>query len=131
MAKDFTYRGKTLDELKKMSITELKSLLPSRARRNINRGFNEGQKIFLKKIEKAISGQLKKPVKTHCRDMIVFPNMVGLLLLVYNGKSYEKVMIDPDMVGHYLGEFSHTRKRVQHNAPGIGATKSTSSVSVK
>jgi len=40
-------------------------------------------------------------------------------------------MIEPEMIGHYLGEFAGTRKGVSHSAPGIGATRSSAALSVK
>ena len=63
--------------------------------------------------------------------MIIFPEMVGLTIGVYNGKEYLNIEIKPEMIGHYLGEFSLTRKHVQHGSPGIGATKSSKYVPLK
>ena len=63
--------------------------------------------------------------------MIVIPEMVGITIKIYNGKAYEEILIAPEMVGHFLGEFSLTRRRVAHNAPGVGATRSSASVSVR
>lgn len=124
--KEFTYKGKTLEELKKMSINELAEYLPARQRRSLKRGFTEQQKILLKKIRAG-----KKNIETHCRDMIILPEMVGLLIKVYNGKEFTPVTIQQEMIGHYLGELSLTRKKVEHSAPGIGATKSSASLSVR
>lgn len=128
MAETFTYKGKTLEELQKMDLKELAKLLPSRQRRTLSRGFTDMQKRFLKKVEAAKPGD---KIKTHCRDMIVLPNMVGLLILIYNGKTFVPVTIQEDMIGQYLGEFSLTRSRVSHSAPGIGATRSSAAMSVK
>lgn len=124
--KEFRYRGKTVDELKKMSLLELAEFLPARQRRSLKRGLTEQQKILLKKLK-----QSKKDIKTHCRDIIVLPEMIGKKLLVYMGKEFKAVDIKEDMIGHYLGEFVLTRKRVEHSAPGIGATRSSASLSVK
>lgn len=124
--KEFKYRGKTVDELKKMSLLELAEFLPARQRRSLKRGLTEQQKILLKKLK-----QSKKDIKTHCRDIIVLPEMIGKKLLVYMGKEFKAVDIKEDMIGHYLGEFVLTRKRVEHSAPGIGATRSSASLSVK
>jgi len=63
--------------------------------------------------------------------MIVLPEMLGKLIRVYNGKEYVPVAIEPEMLGHRLGEFTQTRKKVTHSAPGIGATKSSASLSVR
>lgn len=70
---------------------------------------------------------MEKPevVKTHLRDMIILPEMVGSMVGVYNGKTFNQVEIKPEMIGHYLGEFSITYKPVKHGRPGIGATHSS------
>ncbi len=124
--KEFTYKGKTFDELNKMSITELANLLPARQRRKIKRGFTEQHKIFLKKLKRG-----KPTIKTHLRDMIILPEMIGRMIKIHNGKEFVQVMIEKEMIGHMLGEFTMTRKKVQHSAPGVGATKSSASLSVK
>lgn len=124
--KEFTYKGKTADELKKLSLNELAQLLTARQRRTIKRGFTEQQKILLKKLRAN-----KKNIETHCRDMIILPEMIGKIIKVHQGKEFLPVVIGEDMVGHYLGEFVLTRKRVTHSAPGIGATRSSASLSVK
>ena len=124
--KEFTYKGKTIDELKKMSLQELAPLLPSRQRRTIKRGFTDQQKILLKKIRLN-----QKNIETHCRDMIILPEMVGTTIKVHQGKEFQILVVDQDMIGHYLGEFALTRKKVNHSAPGIGATRSSASLSVK
>ncbi len=124
--KEFTYRGKTETELKNMSLPELSLLLTARPRRTLKRGFNDYQKTLLKKIRNG-----EKNIKTHDRDMLILPEMFGAMVKVYNGKEFQLVTIIPDMLGHYLGEFAMTRKSVRHNAPGIGATKSSASASVK
>lgn len=124
--KEFKFKGKSLEELKAMTVKEFSELVNSRARRNIKRGFTDQQKILLKKIRNK-----EKNIKTHCRDMIILPEMVGTTIKIHNGKEFVQLMVQGEMVGHYLGEFALTRKRVGHNAPGIGATKSSSSMSVK
>ena len=131
MAKKFTYKGHSIEELKEMDYKELAKLLPSRQRRTILKGFTEEQKKLLKKIDKALSGQYKKPVKTHCRDMIVLPKMVDMIIHIHKGNSFVPTPIQPESIGMYFGELVLTRQRVQHSAPGIGATKSSAAVSVK
>ena len=126
MAKEFFYRGKTFDEIKTLSIAEFSQLLPSRERRTLKRGLNERQKKLLKHIAEG-----RKELKTHDRDMVVLPEMVGHMIKVYNGKQWIPVSIEKDLLGHRLGEFAMTRKKVQHSAPGIGATRSSASLSVK
>ena len=123
--KIFTYRGKTLEELQKLSVKELAELLPSRQRRSIQRGFDEGKNKIIKKLSKSDS------IKTQVRDMIVLPQFVGKTINVHNGKEFIPVIIQDEMVGMFFGELTMTRKRVQHNSPGVGATKSSSNASVK
>lgn len=69
---------------------------------------------------------MEKPevVKTHVRDVIILPEMVCSMVDVYNGKTFNHVEIKPEMICHYLGEFSITHKLVKHSRPGIGATLS-------
>ncbi|MBW2988986.1 30S ribosomal protein S19 [Candidatus Woesearchaeota archaeon] len=124
--KEFNYKGKTLDELKAMSLNELMPLLPSRARRSLKRGFSDQQKILLKRIRSN-----KRNIETHCKDMIILPEMVGTNIGIHNGKTFSPVMIQEEMIGHHLGEFVITRGKVEHSAPGIGATRSSSALSVK
>jgi small subunit ribosomal protein S19 len=116
--KEFSYRGKSLHDLEKMSVTELADLFPSDIRRKIKRGFTEQEQDFLKKLMK------KGKVKTHCRDMIILPSMVGKTVGIHNGKTFDEVFLTEEMIGHYLGEFTLTRKVVKHGSAGVGATKS-------
>jgi small subunit ribosomal protein S19 len=130
MAKQFTYRGKTLEELQGMSLSELSEILPSNQRRKLRRRLNDKDKKFLKKVEMLKQGKLKK-LKTHNRNMIILPNMVGSEIQVYSGKEFVKLLITQEMIGHYLGEFVMTRQTVKHSAPGVGATRSSAHLSVK
>jgi len=131
MAKEFLFQGKKIEDLKKLTLQEIMVMLPSRQRRSLKRGFSEGQKTLLKKIELAQQGKLKKTIKTHIRNIVILPQMVGVLLLVHRGKEFVPVKITDEMIGHYLGEFTYNRSRVKHSAPGIGATRSSAAVSVK
>ncbi len=124
--KIFTYKGRTVEELKMMDLKELSTVLPSRLRRHIKRGFTDKEKNLLKKIRAK-----KGNIETHCREMIVLPEMIGMTIKVHSGKEFQPVIILEDMIGHVLGEFAQTRRRVQHNAPGIGATKSSGALSVR
>lgn len=126
MAKEFTWRGKSEEGIKKLDIKQFSLLVPARQRRTLERGFTPFQKKLLKRLEAG-----ENNVKTHCRDMVILPMMLGRTLRIYNGKEYVSVLIAPDMVGHYLGEFAHTRKNVTHSAAGIGATRSSKAVSAR
>lgn len=119
MAGTFMFRGKTFEELQKMSIQEFAKLLTSKERRSLMRGLKENQLKLLEKIKR----NPDKFHKTHLRDMIILPQMVGAKLGVYNGKEWVSVYITQEMIGHRLGEFSIPTKKVKHSAPGIGATR--------
>ena len=124
--KEFKFKGRSEEEVKKMSIEEFSQIAPSRIRRSIKRGFSENQKALLKKLR---SG--KNNVETHSRDMAILPEMIGKTIKVHNGKTFEPVLITLDLMGHVLGEFALTRKELKHSAPGVGATKSSAAISVK
>lgn len=126
MAKEFTWKGKTEEELKNLDLKEFMELTTSRQRRSLKRGLTEAQKALVKRITAG-----ENNVKTHCRDMVIIPQMIGKTLRVYNGKEYLMVIIGAQMVGHYLGEFSHTRKGVTHSAAGVGATRSSKAISAR
>ncbi len=123
--KEFTYRGKGVEELKKMSVKEFAALLPSRQRRTLRKGLSEENKALLEDIKS------KPNAKTHVRSMIILPEMIGRSVKVYSGKEFVQVAITAEMLGHYFGEFVQTRKKVVHHAPGIGATKSSAALSVR
>lgn len=134
MPKKFVYRGFALDQLQGMSMDEFINLLPSRQRRSLHRGLTQEQRMLLEKIRKtkeAVRKGSNMTIKTHIRDMIVLPEMVGLTILVHNGKEFVSVEIKPEMIGHYLGEFAITNRPVKHGTPGIGASRSSMYVPLK
>lgn len=122
--KEFTYRGKNLEELKGMSIREFARYLRARERRSVMRNSDVIQK-FLERCRG------KEKIRTHLRDVIIVPQMIGLTIYVYNGKEFIQVKIVAEMLGHRLGEFAATRRQVKHGAPGVGATRSSAALSVK
>ena len=126
MAKIFTWQGRTEEEIRKLDLKEFMKLIPARQRRSLLRGFTEQQKILLEKVEAD-----DKNIKTHCRNMVIVPAMVGKTFRVYNGKEYLPIIITVDMLGYRLGEFSHTRKMVTHSSAGIGATRSSKAISAR
>lgn len=134
MPKKFAYRGFTLDQLQSMSMDEFIDLLPSRQRRSLNRGLTPEQRMLLEKmrnVKETIRKGSSMTVKTHIRDMIILPEMVGLTIRVHNGKEFVSVEIKPEMIGYYLGEFAITNKPVKHGTPGIGASRSSMYVPLK
>ncbi|KAG4073547.1 hypothetical protein HA402_000771 [Bradysia odoriphaga] len=131
----FTYRGVDLDQLLDMPNDQLVELMHSRARRRFSRGLKRKPMALIKKLRKAKkeAPPNEKPaiVKSHLRNMIVVPEMVGSIIGVYNGKTFNQVEIKPEMIGHYLGEFSLSYKPVKHGRPGIGATHSSRFIPLK
>lgn len=126
--KDFTFRGKTLEELKTLEVREFAKLMRSRQRRSALRNF---QKIedFVSRANKKI--EKKKQVKTHLRDLIVVPQMIGMRIHIHSGNKFAPIDIIPEMLGHKFGEFAPTRARIQHTKAGVGATKGSKSKSKK
>jgi len=134
LPKEFIYRGHTLNELESMSMDEFIRILPSRQRRSLHRGLTSEQRVLLENVRKAresLEEGQKVVVKTHVRDMIILPEMIGITFLVHNGKEFTSVEILPEMVGHYLGEFAITNRPVKHGSPGIGASRSSMYVPLK
>lgn len=117
-----------MGELKQLDTREFAKYLKSRQRRAVLRGFDSIEKFVARCEKKQKRG---KQIRTHLRDLVIVPRMVDLIIHIHNGKSYVKIKILPEMLGHRLGEFSVTRGRVQHGAPGIGATRSSAALSVK
>ncbi|CAL5347316.1 unnamed protein product [Camellia sinensis] len=158
--KKFSFRGVDLDALLDMSTDELVKLFTARARRRFQRGLKRKPMALIKKLRKAriacvisIRGEMnasvvvksldisvkreappgEKPdlVKTHLRNMIIVPEMIGSVIGVYNGKTFNQIEIKPEMIGHYLAEFSISYKPVKHGRPGIGATHSSRFIPLK
>ncbi|PWZ13296.1 40S ribosomal protein S15 [Zea mays] len=136
----YSYRGVDLDALLDMSTDDLVQLFPARARRRFQRGLKRKPMALIKKLRKAFCsvpkkdapvGEKPEPVKTHLRNMIIVPEMIGSIVGVYNGKTFNQVEIKPEMIGHYLAEFSISYKPVKHGRPGIGATHSSRFIPLK
>jgi len=123
-----------LASLTGMSMDEFINLLPSRQRRSLQRGLTPEQRILLEKLREAKEAQKQGKevnLKTHVRDLIILPEMVGVKIQIHNGKEFVAVEIKPEMIGHYLGEFAITNKPVRHGTPGIGASRSSMYVPLK
>jgi small subunit ribosomal protein S19 len=134
MPKEFSYRGHNLNSLSAMSMDEFINILPSRQRRSLQRGLTPEQRILLEKLREAKEAQKEGKaisLKTHVRDLIILPEMVGAKIAVHNGKDFVAMEIRPEMIGHYLGEFAITNKPVRHGTPGIGASRSSMYVPLK
>ena len=120
--KQFTYRGKSIEELKKLDVREFAKYLRSRQRRTALRQFQKIEEFVNRSKKK---DKRDKKIRTHQRDLIVVPEMVGMTIYVYDGRNFIPVNIIGEMLGHTFGEFAPTRKRVNHGSAGVGATKGT------
>lgn len=131
MPKEFRYRGHTLEELNAMSTETLLALFPSRMRRTLGRSVSEEKRKLLEDARAIKDKRVEGQIKTHARDMIVLPTMVGLTIGVHNGREFVPLEVKPEMIGRYLGEFVITNKKVVHGTPGIGASRSSLYVPLK
>ncbi len=123
---EFTYRGHTVNDLKKMSLAEFSDLLPAASRRKVRRGFNEEHKKLIQRVKNGDT-----VIRTHLRDMLILPEMIGIDIEIHSGKKFDRVSVQPEMIGHYLGEYALTRQMVRHGSAGVGATRSSKFVPLK
>ena len=131
MVKEFNYRGIPIAELESLSLEKVFSLLNSRQRRSLTRGITDSTRKLIEEIKAAKAGTLTNPIKTHLRDLIILPSMMGVTVNVFSGKEFVPVQLRPEMIGHYLGEYVITNKKVSHGAPGVGASRSSLYVPLK
>ena len=131
MVKQFTYYGLAIEELENLSSDKLFKLLTARARRSLKRGINDGKRKLIDEIKEAKAGNNQNTIKTHLRDLIILPYMVGATVNIFSGKEFVPITISEEMVGHYLGEYVITNKRVTHGAPGVGSSRSSLYVPLK
>jgi len=130
MARKFCYRGRTIEELRGLTIEELSPLLTSRARRYVRRA-NKRYRLLLETAKEASSAGGGKVIKTHIREAVILPEWVGLKFGVHNGKEFKVVEITPEKIGRRLGEFAHTTGPVKHSGPGVGATRGSKFIPLK
>ena len=135
MVREFKFRGYTPEQLQTLSIENLLPLLNARQRRSLDKRVStymtDDKRKLREKVKLARDGRLKGLLRTHLRDLIILPDMVGLTIHVHNGKEFVQINIKPEMIGHYLGEYAITNKRVQHGAPGVGSSRSSLYVPLK
>ena len=120
--KEQLFRGETLENLKSLGVRESAKFLKSRCRRAILRNYDKIEK-FVKHCETQKAHN--KKIKTHLRDTVIVPQLVGYTISIHNGQHFQEVPITIEMIGHRLGEFAMTRGKVSHGSAGIGATKSS------
>ena len=128
MVKEFTYHGLSKEELANMPQEKLLKLFSARVRRSLTRGINDDKRKLMEEMKDKNN---KNPIKTHLRDVIILPYMVGVTVHIFSGKEFVPTTITLQMVGHYLGEYVITNKRVNHGAPGVGASRSSLYVPLK
>ena len=128
MVKEFTYHGLSKEELANIPNEKLFKLFTARARRSLTRGINDDKRKLMEEMKDKNN---KNPIKTHLRDVIILPYMVGVTVHIFSGKEFVPITITLQMVGHYLGEYVITNKRVNHGAPGVGASRSSLYVPLK
>jgi small subunit ribosomal protein S19 len=78
----------------------------------MSRSISKGPFVDLHLINKVMSARQKnekKPIKTWSRRSTILPDFIGLTIAVHNGRQHVPIFITENMVGHKLGEFSHTR----------------------
>lgn len=131
MAKKFDYRGIHISELESIPMEKLFQLFTARQRRSLTRGITDEKRKLIEDIKAAKANKNKNPIRTHLRDLIVLPYMVGVTINIFSGKEFVPITIVPEMIGRYLGEFVITNKRVQHGAPGVGSSRSSLYVPLK
>jgi len=95
------------------------------------RSVNESLDTVVTRLRNCRNFQPGTPIRTHLRDMVILPSFVNHQIFVHNGKEFQRVDIKPEMIGHYLGEFALTRKKVKHTGPGVGATRSSKYMPLK
>ncbi len=76
--------------------------------RSIKKGPFIEKKLYKRVVEMSKAGS-KRMIKTYSRCSTIIPEMVGLTISVYNGKSWVPVYVTENLVGHKLGEFAPTR----------------------
>ena len=130
MVKKFTYRGLTNEELEKLPLEKILKLFPARVRRTLTRGISENKRKLVEEIKASKAGK-NITIRTHYRDLIILPYMVGVALNIFSGKEFVPITITSEMIGHYLGEYVITNKRVSHGAPGVGSSRSSLYVPLK
>ena len=128
MVKEFRYHGLSKEELANMPQEKLLKLFSARVRRSLTRGINDDKRKLMEEMKDKNN---KNPIKTHLRDVIILPYMVGVTVHIFSGKEFVPITITLQMVGHYLGEYVITNKRVNHGAPGVGASRSSLYVPLK
>ena len=111
--RELKFKGKTTEELQTLDVREFAKLLRSRQRRTVLRNFQEHEN-FVKRVQGKLA-KGKKSVKTHRRDLVIVPELIGVRLQIYNGREFIPCDVTIEMLGHKFGEFAPTRVKAKHN----------------
>ncbi len=127
MAKELKWKGLLEEEAKNLDMADFLALIPSRERRSVQRAMKTLEWSALYSNIKAG----KKNIKTHVREFVILPEMMGMSIGVYTGKEFVQVHCNIEMLGLRLGEFAHTRKGVTHSGAGVGSTRSSKAATAR
>jgi small subunit ribosomal protein S19 len=130
MVERIAFKGLLANDAASLSNDQYLKLIKSRQRRSIKRNSLQYRELLLKVAEMKKAAN-KKPIKTHIREAVILPSWIGLTFSVYTGKEFQQFEISAGMLGHRLGEFAYSTKRVLHSAPGIRATRGSKFLAVK
>jgi small subunit ribosomal protein S19 len=128
MVEKIAFEGLLPEEAKNLTNDQYLKLIKSRQRRTLKRN-----SLQIKELNKIIEKHRKtgKPIRTHTREAVIMPSWVGLEIQVHNGKVFQPLKIEANMLGHRLGEFVYTTKRVVQSAPGVRATRGSKALAQK
>ena len=130
MAEKVAFRGKVPSELEKLTNEEYAKLIKSRQRRWLKRNSIQLRQLS-EKISRYKQKGINKPIKVKSRSALIMPSWIGMQFEIYTGKEHQKLETTAAMLGHRLGEFVYSTKRVMHSAPGIKATRGSKFLSQK
>lgn len=134
--KTFTYKGKDLETLMNMKLSEFAQLIPSKNRRHLLRGINKYELSLLEEVDKwqataQETGKKPGPIKTHERTMVIVPSMIGCSIAVHCGNGFFPLDIKAEMIGKKLKDYVPTKVHPSHGRPGVGAIQSGKFIPLK
>ena len=122
--------GMTPSEAAGITDEQYLKMLKSRQRRSVKRNALK-YRMLKESIAELKKSGADKPIKTHVREAVILPSWLGVKINVYTGKEFQQLTISANMLGHRLGEYAYSTKRVVHSSPGIRATKGSKFTEVK
>jgi small subunit ribosomal protein S19 len=76
--------------------------------RSVKKGPYVDERLF-GRVQKQKSSGDREPLKTWRRACTIIPDFVNHTFMIHNGKTFVKLFVTEEMVGHRLGEFAPTR----------------------